>query len=188
MQEVEFKAALEGLAPEQLEAAREKLGFAPRVCLREVDSYYNAPDRDFRRTDEALRLRSCTQLPDGPSETLLTYKGPKLDQVSSARKEYETSVGDGAVARQLVEALGYTRVLEVDKTRREYTREGVTLCLDEVAGLGRFLELEALVPDGGGREAAETQLLALLAALGVGRERLTRESYLELLMAGQARS
>ena len=152
MLEVEFKAALEGIAPEQLEAARQALGFRPTVSLREVDTYYNGQDRDFRKTDEALRLRSCTRLPDGPSESLMTYKGPKLDKVSSARREYEVAVSDGETARKLLEALGYAPVLTVDKVRREFTLDGVTLCLDEVAGLGRFLELEDLVPDGGSRE------------------------------------
>ena len=181
MQEVEFKASLAGLAPERLEAARQALGFVPAAGLREVDTYYNGRDRDFRKTDEALRLRSCTRLPSGPAESLLTYKGPKLDQVSSARQEYEVAVSDGDTAGKLLEALGYAPVFTVDKVRREFTRDGVTLCLDEVAGLGCFLELETLVPDGGDRETAEAQLLALLEALGVARDRLTRQSYLELL-------
>ena len=181
MLEVEFKASLEGISPEQLEAAWRKLGFVSGNCLREVDSYYNGTQRDFRRTDEALRLRSCTHLPEGPRETLLTYKGPKLDDLSCARREYEVAVSDGETAQKLLEALGYAPVFTVDKTRRELHLGAVTLCLDQVAGLGRFLELELLVePEE--REVAEARLLDLLDRLGVPRDRLTRTSYLELLM------
>ena len=182
MLEVEFKASLEGIAPESMDRRREELGFQPSSALHETDIYYNGRDRDFRKTDEALRMRSCKQLPDGSTESLLTYKGPKLDQVSSARKEYEVAVSDGEVAEKLLEALGYQPLFTVDKVRREFRLQDVTLCLDEVAGLGRFLELEALVPDGGCREEAEERLLKLLEQLGVSRNRLTRASYLELLM------
>ena len=47
--------------------------------------------------------------------------------------------------------------------------------------LGGFLELELLVPGEEQREAAVARLLALLEALGISRERLSRRSYLELL-------
>ena len=137
-------------------------------------------------TDEALRLRSVRRLPDGPRESLLTYKGPKLDQVSNARTEYETAVSDGETAEKLLEALGYRPLAVVDKVRRTYRMEDVTLCLDEVEGLGGFLELEILVPAEEGREEAVGRLLALLDGLGISRDRLSRRSYLELL-AGKAR-
>src|SRR5689334_3657260 len=39
----------------------------------EEDQYFNAPDRDFRQTDEAVRLRRVG------SANKLTYKGPKRD-------------------------------------------------------------------------------------------------------------
>lgn len=182
MLEVEFKASLEGISPEHVDAERRALGFIPFTSLHEVDMYYNGCDRDFHRSDEALRLRSCTVLPDGPVETLLTYKGPKLDSVSSTRKEYEIAVSDAIAAQNLLEALGYQPVFMVEKVRCEYHLDTVTLCLDEVTGLGRFLELEELVPDDGSREAAEVRLLALLDRLAVPRDRLTRVSYLEMLM------
>ena len=87
MLEAELKASLEGLSPEDLASRALALGFVPGEQLRERDVYFNGDHRDFRRTDEALRLRSVRALPDGAWETLLTYKGPKLDQVSNARTE-----------------------------------------------------------------------------------------------------
>lgn len=183
MLEAEIKASLEGIPPEDLPARAGALGFRPVRQLRETDVYFNGTGRDFRRTDEALRLRRACPLPDGPEESLLTYKGPKLDQVSNARTEYETGVTDGAAAGELLEALGYRRVLTVDKLRREYRLENVTLCLDEVTGLGAYLELEILAPSQGQREEAVARLLELLDRLEIPRSRLTRRSYLELLAA-----
>ena len=181
MLEAELKASLGDLPAEELAARARELGFLPEEQVQERDVYFNGTERDFRRTDEALRLRSVRRLPDGPWESLVTYKGPKLDRVSNARTEYETGVSDGETAQKLLEALGYRPLAVVDKVRRTCRLDQVTLCLDEVTDLGGFLELELLVPGEEQREAAVERLLALLEELGVSRDRLLRRSYLELL-------
>ena len=178
MVEVEFKADLSGLDPVELERAWKGLGFVPEGRVREVDVYYQGVDRDFRKTDEALRLR---QEEGDRTACFLTYKGPKLDQVSCARQELEVAVSDPDTTAELLEALGLRPAFLVDKTRQTLRLEDVTLCLDQVAGLGPFLELELLVEQEADRAAAEARLLAILDDLGVERHRLSRSSYLELL-------
>lgn len=183
MTEVEFKASLSSQQATALPSALARLGFLEQAAVEETDLYWNGSGHDFRRTDEALRLRSARRLPDGEAQTCLTYKGPKLDACSSTRKEYETSVGDFETARSILLALGYHEAFTVKKTRRSFTRGAQTVCLDEVEGLGHYIELEQLLEDETSREAALTSLLALLDTLSVSRDALTRKSYLELLMA-----
>lgn len=183
MLEVELKAAL---LPEQalaLPNTLAKLHFVQQPAVQETDVYFNAPDRDFRKTDEALRLRTVLTLPEGTAQTLVTYKGAKLDAKSSTRRELETAAEDFETMRQLFCALGYKAVYTVKKTRRSFTCGAKTVCLDSVDRLGDFMELETVLPDGSDRETAVQELLALLDTLGVSREALTRKSYLELLMA-----
>lgn len=188
MLEVEIKADLGELKKEEIQGSAAEMGFVPADSLQEIDIYFNGNDRNFIKTDEALRLRSCRNLTTGSSETFITYKGPKLDQKSSTRQEYETAVGNLAVMRNLLTALGYKEVFTVDKMRREWKmpsadgKAAVTLCLDSVAGLGDYLELETLTKAEGERDAAVEQLLQLLDKLGISRDHLTRKSYLELLM------
>lgn len=188
MVEVEIKSAIGVLTKEQLQKAAEKIGFVQADSLREIDVYFNGNDRNFIKTDEALRLRSCRNHKAETCETFITYKGPKLDQESSTRLEYETGVGDLLVMKDLLTALGYKEVFTVDKTRQEWKlppaagRAEVTLCLDTVAGLGDYLELETLTMSENERETAVEELLQLLDQLGVARDYLTRKSYLELLM------
>lgn len=79
MLEVEIKASLAGIPVGDLLCRALAAGFVPGEQVKETDMYFNGAQRDFRRTDEALRLRSVCSLPDGPCESLLTYKGPKLD-------------------------------------------------------------------------------------------------------------
>ena len=183
MLEVELKAAL---LPEQADVLPNVLAalhFAEQAAVQETDIYFNAPDRDFRKTDEALRLRTHKLLLEGKTQTLVTYKGAKLDAKSSTRRELETAVEDFETMRQLFCALGYKPVFTVTKKRRSFTCGAKTVCLDSVDGLGNFMELEAVLPDGSDREAAVEELRTLLDTLGVSREALTRKSYLELLMA-----
>lgn len=183
MTEVELKAALTAAQAAALPARLETLGFQAQACVHEVDVYWNGSSRDFRKTDEALRLRSVEDLGSGRSEALITYKGPKQDDRSSTRQEYETSVGDMTTARKLLSALGYRALFTVDKTRRTYTRDRLTVCLDDVNCLGSYVELETVLEDECDRDGAVDALLLLLDCLGISRGVLTRKSYLELLIA-----
>ncbi len=156
--------------------------------IRQIDSYFNHPARDFARTDEALRLRRVGEA------NFITYKGPKLDQATKTRREIELPLAGGAAAAEqyaeLLEALGFRRVAEVRKQRRllEIPWEGCTIeaALDDVAGLGTFLELELSAEgaaDGPEVQAAKARIASLAAALKL--ERSERRSYLELLLAQQ---
>lgn len=151
----------------------------------EADHYFNAPDRDFEKTDEAFRLRRV-----GPAN-YLTYKGPKRPGSTKKRTELELSLRDGPEAAeqitQLLTYLGYRPAAVVRKRRRHYHCDqngfALTICLDDVEGLGRFAEVEALAPPDK-EEAAETQILATASALGLIEAE--RRSYLEMILAAKA--
>ena len=81
---------------------------APRT---DEDQYFNAPDRDFKQTDEAFRLRRIG------ARNFFTYKGPKLDTATKTRTEIELPFADGReqdAVRMLV-CLGYRPVAGVRK-------------------------------------------------------------------------
>ena len=95
MFEVEIKASLGKSTIGDVTEKAVELGFIYDRTLREVDTYFNGNDRDFRKTDEALRIRACerwredvtgTGCSKKESEAFITYKGPKLDDVSGTRK------------------------------------------------------------------------------------------------------
>ncbi|MDR0840501.1 MAG: class IV adenylate cyclase [Christensenellaceae bacterium] len=186
MLEVEIKASLAGVNVPALERRLLSLGFALAKTQEEQDAYYNGNDRDFYQTDEALRLRSVRGLSDSFSQTLLTYKGAKQGARSSAREELETSLGSFHVGVAILARLGYEQVLVVRKIRRSFVRQDaggrITACLDEVEGLGSFLELEQLVEQEIHREAAVDRLLSVLLALQIAQTKLTRATYLEMLL------
>ncbi len=111
-----------------LEALCEKLtvcGFAAGEHLKESDIYFNSPSRDFRKTDEALRIRTSTDQATGESVSLINYKGPKLDQVTMTRVERETEIADGETAKQILEAIGFVLVSPVVKERQYFRKQVV---------------------------------------------------------------
>ncbi len=148
----------------------------------QVDRYFNHPARDFAQTDEAFRIRSIGE------QNFVTYKGPKLDAETKTRWEIEIAVASGADEAerfaQLLLALGFREAGTVKKHRRhaQLAWQGTTvdLMLDQVAGLGEFLELE-IVCDKSGVSQARDCLQSLASELPLqGSE---RRSYLELLRA-----
>ncbi len=150
----------------------------------EADYYFNAPDRDFARTDEAFRLRCIG------SANFLTYKGPKHPGSVKVRTELEVPLSEGEEAArqvmQLLAHLGYRAVAVVRKRRRIYHLErgdfALVVCLDEVEELGRFAEVEIIAPYEQ-VDAARSVLTDTAAALGLTN--LERRSYLNLLLTAR---
>jgi adenylate cyclase class 2 len=140
------------------------------------DTYFNSPDRDFAKTDEALRIRSV----DGRS--VMTYKGKKLDTLSKTREEFETPV-DGGTTRSILLALGFRESGVVRKTRKVYRYENMTICLDKVDELGEFMEVE--IGAESDIEGHSKQIFSFLEKLGIGEEDSIRTSYLEMVLENQ---
>jgi adenylate cyclase class 2 len=137
------------------------------------DLYFAHPCRDFASTDEAMRLRR------GGKRCSMTYKGPKIDAVTKTRVEHEVILDDFDAARAVLKSLGFAEVGVVKKKRRYYSLEGVHVMLDEVEGLGEFVEVEKK-----GEKYEPRELLDILKLLRV--EDLIRKSYLELLLEGKS--
>jgi adenylate cyclase class 2 len=169
--EVEMKARVENT-----EEIRERLLLRharPSGRVHERDIYFNAPDRDFAVTDEALRLRYTEE------GCVLTYKGPKIrDYRVKAREELNTGVESGKVVETMLIRLGFTRVAEVEKWREYFDYRGASVSLDEVKDLGTFIEIEA--PPGNTNDKPEKFVREIAEELGIEGEPILA-SYLELL-------
>ncbi len=176
MIEIEIKAKADHEAVWKI---LKQAGAAMEKTVNQSDSYYNAPDRDFGQTDEALRLR------DQEGQVYLTYKGKKMDAGSKTRKEVEVEVADLKKMEEILLSLGFKKTLEVHKVREIYHLEGAEICLDHVEGLGDFVELEVLAIDSSEIDNRRDSIIALKHALGIPGE-LIRESYLEMLLSKKA--
>lgn len=178
--EVEIKVKIQNR--KQVMDSLKKIGFLENRCVIETDIYYNSKHYDFAALGEALRIRTVKD-PESPKETsVITYKGAKLDQVSMTRQELETEVGDGETVRKILEHIGFCPVSPVEKKRLYLNKDNMTACLDNVKGLGDYLELEILTDTEEKRTEALKQIEDVLEALGYSMEDTTRTSYLSMLM------
>ena len=167
MIEVEVKAR----SPPDIESRIIELGGELMGMENHLDLYFNSPSSDFARTDEALRIRIKEE------GVHLTYKGPKLDSETKSRRELTVRVDDAKVLESILESVGFSRAAEVKKRRTKYALGEAVLAVDEVEGLGSFIEVE--LSGGEDWEVQKSAALEILARLGLAGS--IRKSYLELL-------
>lgn len=176
MLEVEAKARCASLVEARARCAA--LGGKLLGAEEQRDTYFAHPVRDFARTDEALRLRT------GARGVELTYKGAKLPGAAKAREELTLPMHDEAATALVLERLGFRRVAAVVKRREAWSVAGAEVALDEVEGLGSFVEVELLAQDAAEAARLSHRVLALLRDLGAGEP--LRASYLEMLLEARA--
>ena len=161
MMEVELKAP----APRGMERRLAALG-AKRLGTKAItDEYYDKPGEPLRRKRITLRIRT-----EGP-RMLLTHKTPAKARGVKAMDEIELSVTPAA--RVLLAGLGYSVTLTMRKKRTSYRLGTLTVCLDNVRGLGRWAEFEAFGEPG----AARKRILAAAKRLGIAEASLTTKAY-----------
>ncbi|WFN35171.1 class IV adenylate cyclase [Methanogenium sp. S4BF] len=171
--EVETKIAVSNLS--EIADRLLSLGATDLGGSVQQDTYLNAPHCDYARTDEALRVRETE------CGTEITYKGPKTQASGlKARKEITLSVASAQDAIALLTATGFFVSAVVRKERNEYQYGGTTISLDNVEGLGTYMEIEVLTD--ADVSAANTKIESVKKELNISGAHIP-ESYLELLLA-----
>ncbi|MFB3766477.1 MAG: class IV adenylate cyclase [Methanotrichaceae archaeon] len=168
MIEVEIKARLREDTLQRIKA----LGAVPIGTEHHRDIYFNSPIRDFKASDEALRIRVKEE------GARLTYKGPKLDSETKSRKELTVKIDDSESMMQILLSLGFVISGEVIKSRTKYTLGDIIFAMDDVSGLGSFLEIEIA----GGDDWPEKKRMLQDIMTELGLDESIRKSYLELLL------
>ena len=172
--EVEVKASVPSVS-EAEEMVRRAGGAFVKEALQE-DVYLRHPCVDLRASDEALRLRR-----EGDA-CIITFKGRRRGGSAKIREEVEVRAEGFGEALAIFERLGFSPAVTIVKRRREFRLGGAAVVIDSVDGLGSFIEVEVKSGQGDGSfEAAKRELFAVTDRLGIGRERLLTDSYLELL-------
>ncbi len=169
---VEIKARLpdEALFARLCQRAQALAG-APAQWLQQDDTFY-------RCAQGRLKLR---RFADGSAE-LIAYARP--DTAGPKTSTYQrTPVADAdGLHAALAAACGL--VGRVRKQRRLLMAGRTRIHLDEVDGLGRFLELEVVLHDGEPAATGEAEARALMDRLGVEPGWLVEGAYLDLIASG----
>jgi homotetrameric cytidine deaminase len=148
-----------------------ELGAADEGTLIQRDTYFRVPEG---------RLKLREQEPGGA--VLVQYR--RDDRPEARESRYRLiEVEDAAATRTVLgDALGTLAVVE--KERRLLLWEGVRIHLDTVKGLGSFVELEGVAPEGSDLSGEHDRVARLSEALGIDDSRILSDSYSDLVLAG----
>jgi homotetrameric cytidine deaminase len=164
---IEFKAR-DPLPERTLELAL-ALGAEDRGEIAQTDTY-------FSRARGRLKVRE--QRP-GDAE-LIQYR--RADSPGARESEYRRiPAADAPALREALDAALGTLVV-VEKRRRLLLHENVRIHIDEVRGLGSFLELEAVTGPDADLAAEHDRVERLRTALEVADDALVPQSYSDLLL------
>jgi adenylate cyclase class IV len=122
-----------------------------------------------------LKLRESP----GAVAELISYRRADRDGPKVCNYRIVPVMDPEATASALADALGVRVVVE--KARRLILWRDVRIHLDRVAGLGSFVELEAVSDAPGGLVAEEAKIAELRAALAITDDLLVARGYADLL-------
>ncbi len=161
---LELKASVSSI--ELTRALAYQCGARFQGILMQADTYFCVPHG-------RLKLREIM----GQGAELIFYERP--ESTSERWSTYSTvSVPDpGALKQQLASALGI--MVEVKKKRELFLFEGTRIHIDEVEGLGTFLEFEIPVRN---EEGASRQMLFLREQFAIKDESIFMPSYSDLIL------
>lgn len=165
MRNIELKAHLPDRA-RALEACR-RIAAAPQGDIHQIDTYYRVPHG-------RLKLRVAR-----PGETeLVQYHRP--DVAGAKGCDYRLETVEAGLGEMLGDALGV--LATVEKVRSLYLWENVRIHLDEVAGLGSFIEFEAVQAPGSADEDGYEKLSFLIDVFGIADSEHLKYSYLDMVL------
>ena len=166
--ESKFKVSSNITRDELLTILKDQL-IAQISSKRQIDTVFLLPeqvDAPIVPGSKIMRVRDVLNPETGElRRSLMTLKVE--GQAKLASDEYEFTVDDGNAARQMLTALGWQEIVTVDKVRLESKTEDYTICIDEVAGLGLFIELEVLTEDSADVKNIQQQMYNFLKSLNI---------------------
>ena len=170
MIEVESKFKISGdMTQSDLLAILKDQFIAPISSKRQIDTVFLLPeqvDAPIVPGSKIMRVRDVLNPETGELQRgLMTLKVE--GQTKLVSDEYEFAVDDGNAARQMLTALGWQEVVTVDKVRLESKTKDYTICIDEVAMLGLFIELEVLTEDSADVKNIQQQMCNFLKSLDI---------------------
>lgn len=136
--EIETKLKVESLAP--VEERLRVLGARLMANKAQEDLYFDNAQAQMLTADKCLRVR--TEITEKTTKTSITYKGPKQASDLKCREEIVLPVSDHGQATALLLGLDYEQILTVLKHRSLWFHKKCQICLDQVTGLGSFVEIE----------------------------------------------
>lgn len=169
MREIEIKASISN--KESLINKLSKAGVQLTSPIKQHDVVYgqkgiadNAPGSIW------LRIRT-----ENDSKVLFTLKQQHSGGLDSI--EHEIEVSSATETEAIIAILNFELFSDLTKYRQKANYKGIEICVDDVEGLGGFIEAEKLTDVSADGTVVVEQLWVLLEGLGVDRSSEVFEGY-----------
>ena len=162
---VEIKARMRN--PDRIRSVLDRLVDSPPELLEQTDTFFSVPNGRLKlRVQPGRSELIYYERPDTPSAKRSCYFVARIDEPDLLRAILAESIGlRGTVEkRRLLYRVGRTRVH-----------------LDEVVGLGSFLEIEVVLDEGEAVEDGIATANRLMERLGIAKDDLVASAYIDLL-------
>jgi adenylate cyclase class 2 len=137
---IEIEAKLKIDSPSEVERKLTELDADFIAEQLQTDYFFDDADATLTTSDRCLRFRRQS-VKDG-EKFFLTYKGAKEKSNFKKRREIEIEIINAESMQKLLSALGYEKVLVVEKKRRLWKLGRCSVALDRLSLLGDFVEIE----------------------------------------------
>lgn len=175
MREVEIKAKINNLA--EIEAILQKEGCVFTEPVKHIDTVYVekvGTFEDFMSNTYFPRVRETST-----GKTIFTFKKDrdltKTDRLDKV--EYEVEVSNKEIFEKILAEFGLHPAVTTTKTRTKTKYGEYEICLDDVVGLGVYIEIEKDAPDEVSYEELHEELAKILESWGVDRSNFVNKGY-----------
>ncbi|HUB93928.1 MAG TPA: class IV adenylate cyclase [Verrucomicrobiae bacterium] len=169
MREIEIKARVDNhtVLLENLVNAGVTLG----QPLTQHDVVYLKPDAKSGSKDTiGLRIRT-------ENDSVIRFTLKKIVSGGLDKIEHEIEVDNSEELAAMINLLGFELYSDLTKIRRKTKVGAIEICVDEVSGLGNFIEAEMLVGDDADHDTVVTELWKLFTRLGIKKVNEIHEGY-----------
>lgn len=166
--EIEVKAKVRDF--EILKNKLKEIGCVLSLPIIQDDCIYNKKGLNIYKGYDGspiLRIREQS------GKIIFTLKKNRSNELDCIEKEVE--VNDRNILNDIIELLDYEKTVEVHKKRIKTNYKDYEICLDEVDGLGSYIEVEKMSDEDG--EKIQNELFDFLQTLGVSKEDRVLKGY-----------
>lgn len=169
MREVEVKAKV--VNKDILQSKLTDLGIVLGDPIFQKDTIFVPEGQSALPVSHGIRV---LRIREQGGKFLFTLKYSVTDNLDKVERELEIS--DPTVLSQIILDLGFVHIATVEKMRRKAQIGELEICVDEVNGLGVFIEVEKLV-DGEDVTGVQDELGRFLGTCGISDENRVYDGY-----------
>lgn len=140
----------------------------------QVDTIYERSDAKQIVDTSIFRIRKYND------KKILTLK-ILMEDLDTA-EELELDISDDIVMDKMLQFIGFLPKIQVVKRRQTAKYKEFNICIDEVEGLGDFIEIERISEKSNDKDRIYGEMRTVLLELGVEEEELKKEKYYEMIL------